>query len=257
MLVNILVMYLQLTESVSYRVWSTSSNFHYSLFLVLSVAVGLVSGCDETKVSRWKKFIKKKVLLRERKRHTARGVASARYAVLSNGKGRGVTHPVMMVGGTPSSHGRGGDTPSSHGGGWGVPHPDLAGGTPPPSRPCWGIPLVPPIQTWDGVPPTPGMGYPHHPDLGWGTPPTQTLDVVPPIQTWDGVPPYLRWGPPTWDGVSPHPDLGWGTPHTWDRVPQSGTGYPQTWNAVSSHHPCLGWGTPPPEMLTDRHVRGR
>ena len=36
----------------------------------------------------------KKVLLRERKRHNARRVASARYAALSNGGG-GVPHPVL------------------------------------------------------------------------------------------------------------------------------------------------------------------
>ena len=40
--------------------------------------------------------LKKKVLLRERKRHTSRRVASARYAALSNGGG-----------GTPSSPARG------------------------------------------------------------------------------------------------------------------------------------------------------
>ena len=48
----------------------------------------------------------KKVLLRKRKRHTARRVASARYAALSNGGGgvphpvldRGITHPVLVRG---------------------------------------------------------------------------------------------------------------------------------------------------------------
>ena len=81
----------------------------------------------------------KKVLLRERKRHTARRVASARYAALSNGwVGGGVPHPVM--GGVPL-------------------HPDLGQDTPPPT------------QTWHGVPPRPGTGYDPHQDLGWGTPP--------------------------------------------------------------------------------------
>ena len=92
----------------------------------------------------------KKVLLRERKTHTARRVASARYA------GRG-------------------DTPSSHG--WGVP-PTIQtwDGVPPPTIQTWDGVLPPPtIQTWDGVPPPtiqtwdgvlphppsrPGMGYP-------------------------------------------------------------------------------------------------
>ena len=73
----------------------------------------------------------KKVLLRERKRHTARRIASGRYA------GRG---------GTPSSHG-GGVPPSSHGGGY--PIPGLVGGVPQP---------------------VPRVTCPPHPDLRWGTP---------------------------------------------------------------------------------------
>ena len=44
-----------------------------------------------------KTVAQKKVLLRERKRHTARRVASARYAALS--RGGGVPYP--RVGGTP------------------------------------------------------------------------------------------------------------------------------------------------------------
>ena len=46
--------------------------------------------------------INQKVLLRERKRHTARHVSSARYAALSNGWG---------AGGTPASPGGGGYPP--------------------------------------------------------------------------------------------------------------------------------------------------
>ena len=91
----------------------------------------------------------KKVLLREHKRHTARRVASARYAVLSNG---------------------GGGTPSSHGGG-GYPIQSWWGGTP--SSPDWWWEGGYPIQSWLGVlhlvltwgtlgttPSRPGMGYP-------------------------------------------------------------------------------------------------
>ena len=56
--------------------------------------------------------------------------------------GGGIPHPVMMVGGTPSSHGGGGGTPSSHVGG-GYPSPPTTiqvcpggyPGYPPPSRP--------------------------------------------------------------------------------------------------------------------------
>ena len=51
----------------------------------------------------------KKVLLRERKRHTSRRVASARYGDLSPDGGGGVPHPVLdggrypilLTGGTP------------------------------------------------------------------------------------------------------------------------------------------------------------
>ena len=98
----------------------------------------------------------KKVLLRERKRHTARRVASARYAALSNGWGRGY----------PSSPGGGGGTPPTiQTWSW--------GGVPSTIQTWDGVP--PTIQTWDGVPPRPGMGYS-------------------PTQTWDGVPPPPRPG---------------------------------------------------------------
>ena len=88
----------------------------------------------------------KKGLLRERKRHTARLVASARYAggVPRPRSGRG--YPVQ---------------------GLGVPHP-RSGGYPilgpegyPSDPPIQTWDGIPPDQTWDGVPPTrPGMGYP-------------------------------------------------------------------------------------------------
>ena len=100
--------------------------------------------------------------------------------------GGGVPHPVMMLGGTPSSHGGGGvphpvmvgGYPSRHGQRGYPHHPDLARGYSPPSRPGMGTP--PTIQTWDGYPPHhPDLGTPNHPDLGWGI---------------------------------PYPDLGWGTP---------------------------------------------
>ena len=91
----------------------------------------------------------KKVLLRERKRHTARRIASARFADLS-----------------PDG---GGVPPSSLGWvGTGVLHLVLDGGTL--STPDMGYPLV---QTLDRVALSrPGMGYPPpHPHLGWGNPP--------------------------------------------------------------------------------------
>ena len=79
----------------------------------------------------------KKVLLRERKRHTA-----CRIAVASDCY--------------------------SGGGTMGTPYLDLGWGTPPPG-PGMGYP---PTWTWDGVRPLPrpGMGYAPYPDLGWGTP---------------------------------------------------------------------------------------
>ena len=116
----------------------------------------------------------KKVLLRERKRHTARGVASARMCSIPCPGG----DPVPGLGGIPSLPGQGG-YPRYH----------------------------PPIQTWDGVPPP-------RPDLGWGTPPQARPGMgYPPGQTWDGVTPQpdLGWGTPfpgpgqTWDGVPPPP----------------------------------------------------
>ena len=122
----------------------------------------------------------KKVLLRERKRHTARRVASTRCAALSNPDlVQGCTqsqvwggYPVPGLGGTQSQV-------------WeGVPHPRSGGY---------------PIQTWSGDTPgtpyldlgwgppsplpEPGMGYP--PDLRWGTPPPNLGIGYPPGQTWD------------------------------------------------------------------------
>ena len=184
-------------------------------------------------------YTNKKVLLRERKRHTARCVASARYGGVGGGTpstysgGRagypiqswwGVPHPVM-VGGTPSSHGEGG-TPSSHSGG--------------------GSTLgTPTIQTWPGVPPTiqtwPGgftlgtptiqtwlrgtLGTPHHPDLAGGF----TPGTPPTTQMAGGYPPPSR--------------PGWGTPHHPDL-----TGVPPPPSR-------LDWSTPPPvEVWTDKQT---
>ena len=217
-------------------------------------------------------FEDKKVLLRERKRHTTRPVASARCAALSNGG----------EGGTPFSPGRGG---YPH-------HPDLA--WVPPTIQTW-LRYLPTIQTWPGgysrflphhpdlagVPPStiqtwPGgyPRYPHHPDLT-GVPPT--------IQTWLWYPPPCRsglgvpQGTPTiqtWLGYPHHPDLTKEPPpHRPDLagIPltiQTWMGYPthhsdlaevpptiQTWPGYPPHHPDLarvppppfrpGWGTPP------------
>ena len=111
----------------------------------------------------------KKVLLRERKRHTARRVSSARYAgggTPSQVQGvprprsggvpcprfQGVSHPrsggypVPGLGGYPIPGSRGypipglGEYPIPGLDGGGVPHPDLVRGVPPPARPGMGYP---------------------------------------------------------------------------------------------------------------------
>ena len=77
----------------------------------------------------------KKVLLRERKRHTTRRVASVgEYLHSPNGR---YPHPVLTGQGTPSNPNWGTPIQSS----WGVSHQSL-----------WGIPLGTPISQ---------MGYPH------------------------------------------------------------------------------------------------
>ena len=165
----------------------------------------------------------KKVLLRERKRHTVRRVASARYADL---------YPVPCLGGYPFPCPRGypvpclGGTPSHIWGGtpfhvWGVPHP-RSGGYP---VPCPGVPHPRsggyPVPCSEGYP-IPGLGGTHprsggtpsqvqggtHPRLGGtpsqvkgGTPLTRPVMgyPAPPSQTWDGVPPTIQ----TWMGYPP------------------------------------------------------
>ena len=200
-----------------------------------------------------KYFQNKKVLLRERKRHTARRVASARY----------------VGGGTPSQvqggyliPGREGGTLSQDGGlphprSGAVPHPRSGGGYPVPGQRGY------PIPGWGWYPilglggyPIPGLGeYPvpgpegyFIPGLG-GTPSQVQVGTQFQVQ---GVPhPDL-----VLDGGTlgtPHPDLGWGTPltrpgmglppnQTWDGVPpRPEMGYPphkcgQTHRLVSKHY---------------------
>ena len=122
----------------------------------------------------------KKVLLRERKRHTARRVASTRCAALSNPnmvggvpgpRSRGVPRPRSGGYSVPSLGGRG--VPSPRSGGtpskvWGVSHPDLVWGG------YSGYPLPLPGPGMGYPLPGTGMGYPPYLDLRWGTPPTQT-----------------------------------------------------------------------------------
>ena len=157
----------------------------------------------------------KKVLLRERKRHTARRVANARYAgggdtPSSHGGGYpiqswwvGGYHPVMVKG-TPSSHGRGYLIQSWWVGGTPGNPPRPGWGTPPPSRYGRGTPLlhhpelagVPPstIQTWFGYPPPPRPSRP-----GWGTPP--------PVEVWTNK--------QTENSTFPHPSVAGGKKPYW------------------------------------------
>ena len=172
--------FLQLAAKLIYQLRNTQLNGSWFLLHCLENSSKGVNASSNDFI------LNKKVLLRESKRHTARRVASARHAALSNGWGGGeLPYPVLVVGEYP----------------W----------YPPPSRPglggylptiqTWpgGIPQVPPtIQTWDGVPP--------HPDLGWGTP----------IQTCYGVPPHPDLG----RGTPTHkPGTGYSPSH------KPGTGY--------------------------------
>ena len=181
--------------------------------------------------------VDKKVLPRERKRHTDHYIASARYAALSSdGWGGGGTPSSPALGGYPiPGLGRRCPIPGT----WGVLHPRSEEGAPPS------------IQTWNGVPPSrPGQSMVPHSRLVWmdgGTPcsdlglgtPTWTWDGVP--STWDGVPP-----PVTWMGYLhqldgyPNPDLGWGTAQ--DGVPPESPGWG---NGVLS---CQLDGVPPDHL---------
>ena len=117
--------------------------------------------------------LNKKVLLRERKRHTARHVASACYAALSQiqpmGGGRGIP---------PSSPDRGGGVSCS--GKWGTP--------------SWlGVPPI----GWMGVPPISKMGVPLPPCwMNGGTLLHWPDGVIPPPGNWldGGTSPHLDGG---------------------------------------------------------------
>ena len=135
----------------------------------------------------WTNIVNKTVLLRERKRHTDRGVTSTgggggggTPAEGSTPAGR-VPQPggypsrgVLQPGGTPAR------VPPHLDLGWGTPHLELDG--------------VPPHLDlgWGTLPSGPGMGYPPHLELDGVPPPTWTWDGVPPHQP-DGVPPPRVW----------------------------------------------------------------
>ena len=142
------------------------------------------------------------VLLRERKRHTDRGVSSTPSAVLYCGGG----------GGYPTS-----DTPHPDlARGRGVPHP---GGYP---IPAGGYPTSgTPILTWPGggTPSLPGV-----PHLGY---PPSDLTGVSPFRPGQGTPIRPGWGTPHWTWLEyPPSDLAGVPPHqTWLGYPPSGPGW--------------------------------
>ena len=200
--------------------------FNFSIVFETSLPPSIVPGLGGENSSTFqlatgnlglKTFYNKKVLLRERKRHTAYHIASARYDDLSP-DGR-VPHPVLdgdtpsdvWTGSVPHPRSGWGGTPSSLG--HGVPHP----------RSGFGYPRVPPTWTsdrgypirgldrgcqLDGVPP-PGSGMEYPPSAGWSTPPPPGPGMGYPPHQLDGVPPPT---PHQLDGVPPVPRPGMGYP---------------------------------------------
>ena len=137
-------------------------------------------------------YIHRKVLLRERKRHTARCVAVASACYFGVGGVTPGTPPDMGWGTPPES----GYPPIQ---GWGTP-PDMGWGTPPSKV------GVPPHPRLDWVPPHPRLGYP--PRHGMGTPPDMggyppSKVGVPPCPRLDRVPPLSKAG----SGTPPPPSV--------------------------------------------------
>ena len=127
-------------------------------------------------------MFKKKVLLRERKRHTARRVASTHYAVPVGGTSPlswDLTWTVGYLLPRPG-WGRRVPHPRSGYGGRGTPFPGLDGGYPLPRSGWRDTPFLgqgtPPSRPGRGTPPPLGrMGYP--PVGGMGVPPPQLVEM--------------------------------------------------------------------------------
>ena len=186
---------------------------------------------DENSSSYLKITWNKKVLLRERKRHTARRIASAHpAAVLAGGGGGEYPWPVLAGGGgTSVLSWLGGTQVLSWPGEY--PSPVLAGGK--------GTPVL----SWLGV------------SLSWGTPRART--GVPHLcRTGDtpfphlglGYSPSQDWDTPTWHwGTLPPPPVRTGYPPGRDLGKSLGLGYhapERTWDQRSGKEP--GTGVPPP-----------
>ena len=129
-----------------------------------------------------------------------RSKCSLYWSVSWLGGGRGLPHPVLNGGGTPSSPRWGGVTPSSLYGG-GHPIQSLMGGTL--RYPC-------PDLRWV-YNPSSKIGY-SHPDLGMEYPPSAGWGTLCPDLGW--VPLSVGWVPPS------GPGMGYPSPvRTWDWVP--------------------------------------
>ena len=203
----------------------------------------------------------KKVLLRERKRHTARRVVSTPSVVLPGYPPGGGTWPGYPPRGVPDL-----GTPP---GVWVPPQggvPDL--GTPPGGYLTW----VPPRGgTWLGYPPRGGTwpgyppgesGYPPGGYLTWVPPrggnwlgyPPRGIPALgtPPGGTWIGYPPGVQVPPRggTWLGYPP----GGGT---WPGYPPRGVWVPPaaSWHSGKCLQSIMGYGYPP--LWTDRLMDGQ
>ena len=163
--------------------------------------------------------INKKVLLRERKRHTARRVVNTPSVVLTGYP----THPDLARG-VPYLPPRQGTPPA------GYPHQGTPHGRVPPGRvpPCWTWQCTPPGWTWQGNPPAgPGRVPPQQGTSGRVLPVRVPPSRVPPHWTWQGTPPRVDlagYAPPQLDLAGYPP----GCPMAFWEMLQSimGYGYP-------------------------------
>ena len=170
-------------------------------------------------------MINKKILLRERKRHTTRHVV----ALSPGGEHH---HPVTIVGSTPIQSWLGGGVHIQSW--WGVPPSSLNGGY---SHPV-PIEAGTPIQAWQEVSPSsPNRGYPPSPN---GGPPSSLDRVYPsnpdergtPIQSQQvGTPSQVRTE---------------GYPTNWCTLL-----YPWSWPGMGYPHPGPEMGYPPPRPLPE------
>ena len=210
--------------------------YHIQLFVILSLIFRtsrpqLSTFCSSYLFQCIKIHYNKSVLLRERKRHTARRVASAPSVALS-----------------PDGGGEEGRVPPSSADGRYL-YPVPLGGGVPPSIPDGGY--LHPVMT-GGTPSCPdGVGTPSSLDRGGLVPPSSP--------NWEGVPPSSPdrgtqsspnggYSDPVLMGVTPPPSARWGCP------PSAGWGYPCQPDGGTPCRPDGGTLPPPPAMWTGRHL---